>query len=157
MYERLAEYSGTPHRDCLAQKGLSWASIFLYSREQWRGTVSSNSRFQTVRFQQYSGNLSMYAALPPHLPRPSPDACARAPGGKGACPRPSPPPNFASKIEHQRWPPTFSSKMRPTTQPQVLPFFAQNIEDRRCPLPTFLRKHIFEDPPGFEPPRTVPP
>ena len=35
-----------------------WASICWYMRETQRGTVSSNSRFQTVPFQQYSANPS---------------------------------------------------------------------------------------------------
>ena len=34
------------------------ASFHWYMQEKQRGTVSSNSRFQTVRFRQYSANLS---------------------------------------------------------------------------------------------------
>ena len=57
--ERLAEYGWKPHRDCLAQRNLSRASIYWYMREQQRGTVSSNSRVQTALVQQYSANLSI--------------------------------------------------------------------------------------------------
>ena len=56
--ERGADYGRKPHRDCLPPKNLSWASIYWYMREQLRGTVSSNTTFQTVPFQQYSANLS---------------------------------------------------------------------------------------------------
>ena len=58
LNERLAEYGRKPHRDVLAQKGISLASIYWYMRETQKGTVSSNSRFKTVLVQQYSANLS---------------------------------------------------------------------------------------------------
>ena len=54
----MEEYSWKPHGVCLAQKGLSQASIYGYMREQQRRTVSSNSRCQAARFQQYSAYLS---------------------------------------------------------------------------------------------------
>ena len=53
-------YSWKPHRDRLAKQNLSQASIHWYMREQRRGMVSSNSRSQTVLFQQHSANLSIY-------------------------------------------------------------------------------------------------
>ena len=56
--ETLAEYDWKPHRDLLAPKSLSPASIDWHMYETQRGTVSSNSRFQTVLFQQYSTNPS---------------------------------------------------------------------------------------------------
>ena len=56
---RLAEYGWKPHRVFLGQKSLSRASMYWYMREKRRGTVSSNSRFQTELFQQYSANLSL--------------------------------------------------------------------------------------------------
>ena len=56
--DRLAEYGWKPHRDCLARKNLSRASVYWHMHETQRGTVSSKSRFQTVLFQQYSANLS---------------------------------------------------------------------------------------------------
>ena len=40
-------------------KGVSRASIHSYMCETQRDTVSSNSRFQTVLFQQYSANISI--------------------------------------------------------------------------------------------------
>ena len=43
---------------CLAPKSLSPASFYWYMREQQRGTVSSNSRFQTALLQQCSASLS---------------------------------------------------------------------------------------------------
>ena len=46
------------------QQSLSWASMYRYTREKQRDTVSSNSRFQTVLFQQYSPNLSTSADVP---------------------------------------------------------------------------------------------
>ena len=49
-----------PHRFFVAQANISRASIYLYMRGKQGGTVSSNSRFQTVQFQQYSANLSVY-------------------------------------------------------------------------------------------------
>ena len=48
-----------PHRIRLAQTSLSLAPFHWYMHEQQRGTVSSNSRSQTVLFQQYSANLSL--------------------------------------------------------------------------------------------------
>ena len=57
-HERLAEFGWKPHRDLLAQKSLSRASIYWHMRETQRGTVSSNSRFRTVLIQQYSADLS---------------------------------------------------------------------------------------------------
>ena len=54
MNERLAEYAWKPHRICLAQTKLSPASFDCYMREKQRGKVSSNPRFQTVLFQEYS-------------------------------------------------------------------------------------------------------
>ena len=56
--ERLAEYGWKSHRVFVVKKNLSRASMYCYMREQPRGMVSSNSRFQTVLFQQYSANLS---------------------------------------------------------------------------------------------------
>ena len=56
--ERLAEYGWKPHRDSLARKTLSRASIYWYMREKQRGMVASNSRFQRELFQRYSINLS---------------------------------------------------------------------------------------------------
>ena len=56
--ERLAERDRKPHRDLLARKSLSRASTYMCMREQQRGTVSSNSRFQTALIQQYSADLS---------------------------------------------------------------------------------------------------
>ena len=55
----------------MAQRKLSAASFHWYMRDKQRGTVSSNSRFQTVLFQQCSANLSL-ASRPLVLPR----ACA---------------------------------------------------------------------------------
>ena len=55
----LAEDGWKPHRVSLVQKRLSRASIYWYMREQQRGTVSSNSRFQIVPFQQHSAKLSI--------------------------------------------------------------------------------------------------
>ena len=69
VLERLAEYGWKPHRDLLAQKSLSRASIYWYMRETQRGTVSSNSRFQTVLFQQCSANLSLITRAAPILPK----------------------------------------------------------------------------------------
>ena len=40
------------------KRKLSRASIYWHMREKQRGTVSSNSRFQTVLFQQCSANRS---------------------------------------------------------------------------------------------------
>ena len=37
---------------------------FIVMRETQRGTVSSNSRFQAVLFQQYSANLSSMIITP---------------------------------------------------------------------------------------------
>ena len=45
---------------CLAQQSLSSASFHWCTHEQQRGTVSSNSRIQTVQFQHYSANLSKH-------------------------------------------------------------------------------------------------
>ena len=59
LNERLAEYGWKPHQMFVAQKCLSRASIYWYMHETKEGTVSSNSRFQTVSFQQYSANLSL--------------------------------------------------------------------------------------------------
>ena len=42
----------------LAQTNLSQTSIYWYMRDTQRGPDSSNSRFQTILFQQYSANLS---------------------------------------------------------------------------------------------------
>ena len=39
LLERLAEYGWKPHRDLLARKGLSRASIYWYMRERQRVTV----------------------------------------------------------------------------------------------------------------------
>ena len=51
--ERLAEYGWKPHRDFLAQKGLSRASTYWYAREQTEGSgfiefETSNSTISTV-------------------------------------------------------------------------------------------------------------
>ena len=62
--ERLAEYGWKPHRDFLARKSQSPAPFYWYMRETQRGTVSSNSRFQTILFQQYSANLSTWRPAP---------------------------------------------------------------------------------------------
>ena len=56
--QSLAEYGWKPHRIVGAQKSISRASTHWYMREKQGGTVSSNSRFQTVLFKQYSANLS---------------------------------------------------------------------------------------------------
>ena len=56
--EKLAEYGWKPHRDRVARKNLSRASIYRYTHENQRGTASSNSRCQTVPFRQHSANLS---------------------------------------------------------------------------------------------------
>ena len=57
--ERLAEYGWKPHRDSLAQQNLARASSHWYMHGTQRGTVSSNSRFRTVPFQQGSASLSV--------------------------------------------------------------------------------------------------
>jgi hypothetical protein len=59
LVEKLAEYDWKPHCVFLAQKSRSWASIYWYMREKQRGTVSTDLRFQTVQFKQYSANLSL--------------------------------------------------------------------------------------------------
>ena len=63
LIERLAEYSWKSHRVVLAQKQLSPASLYWHLREKQRGTVSSNTRFQTALFRQYSANLSLIDVL----------------------------------------------------------------------------------------------
>ena len=50
--ESLVEYGWQPDRVCVAQTNLSGASIYWHTRETQRGAVSSNSRSQTVLFQQ---------------------------------------------------------------------------------------------------------
>ena len=45
------------------QQKLSLASVYWHMRETQRGTVSSNSRFRTVLFQQYSANLSVIEGI----------------------------------------------------------------------------------------------
>ena len=47
-----------------SNKNTSPASFYWYVREKQKGTVSSNLRFQTVPFQQYSANLSYQQATP---------------------------------------------------------------------------------------------
>ena len=69
--ERLAEYGWKPHRDMLAQQKQSKASTYWYMRETQRGTLSSNSRFQTVPFQQCSANLSRQGEEPKGCTHPS--------------------------------------------------------------------------------------
>ena len=56
--ERLAEYGWKPHREFLAQQQPSPAPSYLYMHDKQKGTVSSNSRFQTVLFRPYSAKLS---------------------------------------------------------------------------------------------------
>ena len=56
--ERLAECGWKPDRYLLAQTNLSMASTYWYMHATESVTVSSNSRFQTVLFQQHSANLS---------------------------------------------------------------------------------------------------
>ena len=55
LTERLAECGWKFIEFCWLKK-LSPASFYLYTHEQQRGTVSSNSRFQTIQFQQNSAN-----------------------------------------------------------------------------------------------------
>ena len=58
--ERLTNTVGNLIEICWINKHLSKASNDWYMmRETQRGKVSSNSRFQTVPFQQYSANLSV--------------------------------------------------------------------------------------------------
>ena len=78
--ERLAECNWEPHRYFLPQKRQSPASMRVknrgwYVREKQRMTVSSNSRFQAVLFQQHSANLSLYYSS---LPAPSGNAAPSA-------------------------------------------------------------------------------
>ena len=70
LHERLADHGWKPHRELLAQKQLSHASIYWHMRETQRGAVSSNSRYQTVLFQQYSTNLSLQLPQGPAAPSP---------------------------------------------------------------------------------------
>ena len=59
--ERLAEYGirlEASSRCVWLKQGLSRASIYWHMRETQRGSVSSNSRCQTVQLQLYSQNLS---------------------------------------------------------------------------------------------------
>ena len=57
--ERLAEYGWKPHRVFSAQNNLLRASIYWYMREQQRGTVSSNSRFQTAHSTVFRQPLNL--------------------------------------------------------------------------------------------------
>ena len=57
--ERMVEYGWKPNRKGLAQPNIACASIDLHMRAEQRGTVSSNSKFLTVLFQQNSANLSL--------------------------------------------------------------------------------------------------
>ena len=63
LAERLTEYGWKPHRDCLAQKNISRASTYLVYACKTEGYGLSNSRSQTVLFQQYSVNLSLAQPL----------------------------------------------------------------------------------------------
>ena len=54
-------------------KNILQASSYSYMLKHGEGTVSSNSRFQTVLFQQYAANLSIQMAQ--H------DACSTMPRG----------------------------------------------------------------------------
>ena len=67
--ERLAEYGWKPHRDFLARKSRSPAPFYWHMRETTRGTVSSNSRFQTALCRQHSAKLSSEAPArrPPRI------------------------------------------------------------------------------------------
>ena len=56
----MPEYGWKPHRVVLANRKLLSASCYWYIRQKQRGTVSSNSRFQTVLVQQFSANISLY-------------------------------------------------------------------------------------------------
>ena len=60
--ERLAEHGWKPHQTCVAQKQQLQASAYRHMRKHQGSTISSNPRFQTVLFQQYSANLSIVAA-----------------------------------------------------------------------------------------------
>ena len=58
--EMLAEYGLKAHRGVGSNKFISGLNLLVYQMcETQRRTVSSNSRSPTIRFQQYSANLSL--------------------------------------------------------------------------------------------------